>query len=254
MRQCLLWLSVLMRDTEQAAHSTPSLWSFILAILGVIFIIGIVLVIWFRWLNARRRTALQQRINNGELDVENLALNQMKSPRAVVEALPLYAYPGASEADLSNQEQCNATETKPEDEGHSSTPEDHEHDQATPKPTPSVTEIQKPEPAVIKPGTDGQSSPSLQSSQSPRPDSTIRHNQTCCAICLDDYVVGTSMVRELPCGHIFHSGCIEVFLIEQSSLCPLCKRSVLSPILSSPNSDHDSAVCPTRRPSAASSA
>lgn len=238
-----------MRDTEQAAHSTPSLWSFILAILGVIFIIGIVLVIWFRWLNARRRTALQQRIRDGELDVENLALNQMKSPRAVVEALPLYAYPGASEADLSNQEQTSATETNPEEEIHPSTP--RRHDPATPEPTSPMTEIQKPEPAVIKPGIDGQSSPSLQSS---RPDSTIRHNQTCCAICLDDYVVGSSMVRELPCGHIFHSGCIEVFLLEQSSLCPLCKRSVLSPILSSPASDRDSAVCPPRRPSAASSA
>ncbi|KAI7564228.1 hypothetical protein KC317_g7200, partial [Hortaea werneckii] len=52
------------------------------------------------------------------------------------------------------------------------------------------------------------------------------------AICLDDYVPvsaeseGTT-VRELPCHHIFHPECVDAFLKENSSLCPICKRTVL---------------------------
>lgn len=48
-----------------------------------------------------------------------------------------------------------------------------------------------------------------------------------CAICLDDYVESESRIRELPCKHIFHPECIDTFLKENSSLCPLCKTSVL---------------------------
>lgn len=51
--------------------------------------------------------------------------------------------------------------------------------------------------------------------------------QPTCAICLDDFVSSDTVVRELPCGHIFHPDCIDSFLRENSSLCPMCKTSVL---------------------------
>jgi hypothetical protein len=51
--------------------------------------------------------------------------------------------------------------------------------------------------------------------------------QPTCAICLDEFVPGESLVRELPCYHIFHSECVDTFLRENSSLCPLCKKSSL---------------------------
>ena len=52
-------------------------------------------------------------------------------------------------------------------------------------------------------------------------------SQPTCAICLDDFVEGESLVRELPCAHIFHSECIDSFLRENSSLCPMCKKTAL---------------------------
>lgn len=98
--------------------------------------------------------------------------------------------------------------------------------------TPTLTEgrrstesdagIKKPEPAVIKPGTDD--SDDTGSSRNPF---RLSHTQTTCAICLDDFVAGSTTVRELPCGHIFDPGCIDDYLTETSSLCPLCKKSVL---------------------------
>lgn len=54
-------------------------------------------------------------------------------------------------------------------------------------------------------------------------------SQTTCPICLDDFVVGETEVRELPCKHIFHPECIDLFLRDNSSLCPMCKKSALPP-------------------------
>lgn len=34
------------------------------------------------------------------------------------------------------------------------------------------------------------------------------------------------LVRELPCGHIFHAKCVDTWLIAQRT-CPLCKRNIL---------------------------
>ncbi|KAJ1946839.1 hypothetical protein GGF37_000888 [Kickxella alabastrina] len=47
-----------------------------------------------------------------------------------------------------------------------------------------------------------------------------------CAICLDEIHVG-DVIRTLPCPHIFHSSCIDRWLLYQSSFCPLCKRDTL---------------------------
>ncbi|KAK6007202.1 hypothetical protein QM012_006210 [Aureobasidium pullulans] len=51
--------------------------------------------------------------------------------------------------------------------------------------------------------------------------------QSTCAICLDDFTDSQCQVRELPCRHVFHNDCIDLFLLDTSSMCPLCKRSVL---------------------------
>lgn len=60
-------------------------------------------------------------------------------------------------------------------------------------------------------------------------DSQTAFFQPTCSICLDDFQYGQTLVRELPCKHIFHPDCIDPFLRENSSLCPLCKRSALPP-------------------------
>jgi len=54
-------------------------------------------------------------------------------------------------------------------------------------------------------------------------------SQTTCPICLEDFVSNETEVRELPCKHIFHPECIDLFLRDNSSLCPMCKKSALPP-------------------------
>ncbi|EXJ85666.1 hypothetical protein A1O1_06032 [Capronia coronata CBS 617.96] len=57
----------------------------------------------------------------------------------------------------------------------------------------------------------------------------VHFSQRTCPICLDDFVSGETTVRELPCNHIFHPECIDPFLRNNSSLCPMCKKSALPP-------------------------
>lgn len=59
-----------------------------------------------------------------------------------------------------------------------------------------------------------------------------------CRLCLEDYVEG-DLLRSLPCGHVFHAGCIDRWLAgnRQQSIssgpargertCPMCKREPL---------------------------
>lgn len=57
----------------------------------------------------------------------------------------------------------------------------------------------------------------------------VQFTQSTCPICLDDFVHSETTVRELPCNHIFHPECIDPFLRDNSSLCPMCKKSALPP-------------------------
>ncbi|KAJ5934233.1 hypothetical protein N7466_003780 [Penicillium verhagenii] len=165
----------------------------------------------------RRRQILRQRIESGEVDIEYLALNQLKVPGDIVEKMPLYTYPNVSAPQQKEEVDTEMAQVDTRSEISSSTEEERETIPVTP------TGLRKPQAAVINPRTDDRST-----SSSPTPNPyRLSHTQTTCAICLDDFVVGTSTVRELPCGHIFDPGCIDPFLMENSSLCPLCKKSVL---------------------------
>ncbi|XP_036597388.1 E3 ubiquitin-protein ligase RNF126 isoform X1 [Trichosurus vulpecula] len=45
-----------------------------------------------------------------------------------------------------------------------------------------------------------------------------------CPVCKDDYTLGEN-VRQLPCNHLFHDGCIVPWL-EQHDTCPVCRKSL----------------------------
>lgn len=49
-----------------------------------------------------------------------------------------------------------------------------------------------------------------------------------CAICIED-MVDEELVRGLTCGHIFHAGCIEPWLLTRRACCPLCKHDFYAP-------------------------
>lgn len=209
----------------------PSLWGFVLAILGTILVLSMLLLVCYRIVQKRRRRRLRRRIEAGDADLESLGLNQMKVPQEIVDQLPKYTFPDVNappEALLPNNTHSHHTKFFSDCHGSITTieeePEDRDEIDADHEP-----HIQRPQPATTTTTTTANTTTTTVN----QPISTtlsvdrLSYSQTTCAICLDDYEPGLSIVREMPCGHIFDAHCIDTFLTQNSSLCPLCKKSVL---------------------------
>ncbi|KAF4550610.1 Ring finger domain-containing protein 4 [Elsinoe fawcettii] len=174
----------------------PSLWIFLVVILAVLIsIVGIVSSI-MHFLQRRRRQQLRQRVANGEVDLEVIGVKRLLVPREVLDKMPIYRY-----------EKVDPTAAFSSDD-----------DRRSPVSIPNPTG---------KTSSDGVKIEHNRHNRSPSTVPTNHFDQPTCAICLDDFVANETMVRELPCGHIFHPECVDVFLTQNSSLCPLCKKSAL---------------------------
>eukprot|EP00536_Pseudo-nitzschia_multiseries_P015868 jgi/Psemu1/219390/e_gw1.968.20.1 len=100
--------------------------------------------------------------------------------------------------------------------------------------------------AIPKKGTASGGRVSRDNAHSCYDDNYCLSNQTECGICLDSYYdkevpnqtkggdndndVTACTLRTLPCRHVFHSRCIDPWLLERSTNCPTCKGSVLLPV------------------------
>jgi hypothetical protein len=176
---------------------------FLLVVLAILLIIIGATSIMMHWIQRRRRRQLRQRVMSGEVDLEVLGIKRLTVPQDLLNKFPLYTY-------------------------------------GTVRPEPVVTKGE----AATKIEKDLAQTPSRSSSPSPdiRPTPAIRahsyrpsaFDQPTCPICLDDFVPADpatneagNTVRELPCHHIFHPECVDAFLRDNSSLCPMCKNTCL---------------------------
>ncbi len=192
-------------DTGQSS-SLPGLWLFLLVILAALGLIIASTSVSMHVSQYRARRDLRRRIAAGEIDLESLGIKRLTVPKEMIDAMPIKIF-GAS----------------------SMLPTVTRHVAAEQKSVSSPTHSASPSTATAS-GENKVSSESIarDNLDSVRNPPTVGFEQSsCCAICLDDYVVNTTPVRHLPCNHIFHPHCIDPFLQTRSSLCPLCKRSVL---------------------------
>jgi Ring finger domain len=195
-------------DTGQGS-SLPGLWLFLLVILAALGLIIASTSVSMHLSQYRARRDLRRRIAAGEIDLESLGIKRLTVPKEMIDAMPIKIY-GAS----SLTPAADFAPTLAEKKSPSPDPADNESTSASPdyesgQPTRREVDSSSEQDTIQNPPTVG-------FEQSP-----------CCAICLDDYIVNTTPVRHLPCNHIFHPHCIDPFLQTRSSLCPLCKRSVL---------------------------
>ncbi|XP_026395898.1 RING-H2 finger protein ATL11-like [Papaver somniferum] len=57
------------------------------------------------------------------------------------------------------------------------------------------------------------------------PDVKNTENVLECAVCLSTFEDG-DMLRLLPCNHVFHTGCVDRWIVSESSTCPVCRRDL----------------------------
>jgi hypothetical protein len=184
---------------------------------------------------------------------EQFSLQHIKVPQEFLARLPIYIYPGFDNADKGGLPQREPFERDGPDQSEDTLAIDVERARAekeggaevetriskiTSSPEAMVDAEQNTKAAKVRVASLPSQSSLSESfpwatvdSTPPHPKnaSQLSHSQTICAICLEDFLPASSTVRELPCGHIYHPECIDVSLTRNSSLCPLCKKSVLPP-------------------------
>ncbi|XP_064978432.1 LOW QUALITY PROTEIN: probable E3 ubiquitin-protein ligase XERICO [Musa acuminata AAA Group] len=92
---------------------------------------------------------------------------------------------------------------------------------ATPRPQPALASPGPPEPSLAD-RFRSQSSPMRFGSAL----GLRRHASADCRVCLARFDA-ESVVNRLPCGHLFHAGCLETWLDYRHTTCPLCRTHVL---------------------------
>lgn len=196
--------------------SLPSIGVFMLIILGILALMLALTSATMHLIQRSRRNSLRRRIVNGEVDLEALGINRLTVPQEVIEKCPLFTY------DCEDDELLPLSTTMGVDTHTNCVGQDNSNE------GPQTTE------ATLDTCDLPLSSEhrSLTADEIPSTHSSLVHkylpySQPTCPICLEDFKSGITPIRELPCGHIFHPGCIDPFLGKNSSLCPMCKKSVL---------------------------
>ena len=167
----------------------PSLWAFLLMVLGIVLVLVGLTSTTMHYYQRRARRNLRRRVVEGEVDLEALGIRRLNVPQEVLNKLPVYVY------------------TTTEKEG----------------PTEEAAFRTQPARRNSEPAAAmhiGATSDSILATAQ-------KFQQPMCAICLDDFVPNSTIVKELPCRHIYHPECIDELLRGHSSLCPVCKGKVL---------------------------
>ncbi|KAF2189177.1 hypothetical protein K469DRAFT_626053 [Zopfia rhizophila CBS 207.26] len=191
-----LWATI----NTGSGNQLPSLWVFLVIVLGLLVLIIVSTSTCMHLIQRRRRNDLRQRVINGEVNLEAFGVKRLTVPQQYLDKLPLYTYTnGPRDAD------------------------------------PEKSVLHEPPPAKTPPSTALDVETGMKSTAAIRHSSALSAtatdppawSQPTCPICLDDFEPNETQVRELLCRHIFHPDCVDTFLLSNSSLCPMCKHSVL---------------------------
>ncbi len=221
-----LYSSVELAETT----SLPSLWAFLLIVLGIVlFLVGFTSCLMHLY-QRRRRNALRRRIVHGEVDLERLGIKRLTVPQEAINMLPRFPY-NPSEKELLDRPKDHITALSDfpiKEPAAGPAAANKVASLATPTESSESALPDQENPSVPTSPPSRHRSPPPTSSPSVLPASTKpSYAQPTCPICLDDFVPQQTIVRSLPCYHFYHPECIDPFLLQNSSLCPVCKSKVL---------------------------
>ncbi|KAK4100688.1 hypothetical protein N658DRAFT_516500 [Parathielavia hyrcaniae] len=199
-------------STHKTAFDT---WVYALIIVGLLLTVITATSLLMHLVQAHARASLRRRVVAGEVNLEAMGIQRLTVPAEQIQIFPLFTYhyePEASSPPLSpppRSAKTARTRTRP----HSRT------ERSAVVAANTSTTISTP-PAFTTTTTT----------------TTAYQYQPSCKLCLaPPFENRATVIRELPCGHIFHPACIDDFLRHVSSLCPVCKAGMLP-----------AGCCPTR--------
>ena len=214
---------------------TPSLWLFLLIVIAALGGGLILTSISMHWRAHRRQARLRRMIVNGEISLNLLGVKKVTVPIDAIHEMPLYIYTTASDfpdndalsnqpADLIQTVQTTVIPNSPR-------PTYDPYGKFIGAPITNSTEVPSTNdpPAIPPPAAEEEIHQVVDNPNNNPiiPKTFDADAQPSCPICLDDYIPNLTIVRSLPCQHIFHPECIDKFLSRNSSMCPMCKTSAL---------------------------
>lgn len=200
--------------TMSGSSNLPDLWVYFLIVIGALLFIVASVSLTMHFVQRRRRVSLRKRVEAGEVDLEAMGIKRLAVPASHVKDFPLYTY--------TNEPEMARTPSTPTSDGFGSTIQSSrgsrkKRRQENRGSASSVTVVTE----------NAQHLRSKRSSIGGNTDTTATNFQPQCHICLYEFEDRFTVIRELPCHHIFHPVCIDEFLTRNSSLCPMCKHSML---------------------------
>jgi hypothetical protein len=186
------------------------MWLFVFIIIGALLLIFAATSFFMHFVQRRRRKSLERRVKSGEVDLEAMGIKRVTVPESHVTGFPLFTYQFEPDMIAAPPTPSSPGGIVPPQSVRSSR-RSRRHDQRS-----VVSEAIRP--ASIR---------SKRSNLVGSADNTATNHQPDCQICLVRFEHRLTIIRQLPCGHIFHPVCIDEFLTQVSSLCPICKQCML---------------------------
>lgn len=205
-----IWTQLEMKNPKNMI----ALWTFFPIVIGALLLIVGCVSLTMHLIQRNRRKSLQKRVESGEVDLEASGIKRIQVPAHHVKDFPLYTYnsePDAASAPPTPSSAGAPMSTRSARSSRSRNSRRRNHDAWS-----VVSDIRPP--GSIR---------SKRSSLAGSVDTTATNYQPNCHICLVRFEHRLSVIRELPCGHIFHPECVDEYLTLQSSLCPMCKHCML---------------------------
>lgn len=234
----------------------PNVWVFILAVVGVLLAVITLTSLSMHFIWRRRRASLRQRVATGEINLEAMGIKRLTVPSSHIQKFPLFTYnydpppprsppppsilqsPPASptteaastvpplsstppSAALASRRLSRRSQTRPHQSLNAALDSERFANSASDTRSQSASDHSAPAAPEAAPAS------SVAEVASDTPIVGELDYQPMCQICLEPYQNRATIIRELPCGHIFHPECIDEFLAHVSSLCPLCKACML---------------------------
>lgn len=191
-----IWTELSIHDSQDL----PAMWTWILIVIGVLLFIIICVSLTMHLIQRQRRASLRRRVISGEVDLEAMGIKRLTVPHDHIKTFPLFTY--------SFQPNMISTPSTPLATRSLRSPRSIRTEHRTMSDVVSTTRTRR-------------------SSVASSINTVASNYQPQCHICLESYEDRVSIIRELPCGHIYHPECVDEFLGSNSSLCPICKKNML---------------------------